>query len=51
MGYHRLLMVYPTVHLAARTALDPAELGEVFLEVGRPRAPGPTRVPRRDDTL
>ena len=50
MGYPRLLTVYPTVHLAAGTALDSAELGEVFLEVGRPREPGPTTVPRRDDT-
>ena len=37
MGYHRLLTVYPTVHLAAGTELDPAELGEAFLEVYRPR--------------
>jgi hypothetical protein len=50
MGYHRLLTVYPTVHLAAGTELEPAELGEVFLEVCRPRELGPTTVPRRDDT-
>ena len=34
MGYHRLLTVYPTALLAAGAALDPAELGEVFLEGG-----------------
>jgi MOSC domain-containing protein YiiM len=44
MGYHRLLTVYPAVHLAAGTELDPAELGEVFLEVCRQREPGPTAV-------
>ena len=43
-------MVYPPVHLAAGTARDPAAWGEGFLEVGRPRAPAPTRVPRREDT-
>ena len=31
MGYHRLLTVYPTAQVAAGVALDPAELGEVFL--------------------
>jgi len=50
MGYPRLLTVYPTVHLAAGTALEPAELGEVFVEVGRLRTPGPTTVLRRDET-
>ena len=50
MGYHRLLTVYPTAHLAAGTALDPAELGEVFLEASRQLEPGPTAVPQRDDT-
>ena len=35
MGYHRLLTVYPTAHVAAGAALDPAELVEVFLEGGR----------------
>ena len=34
MGYHRLLTVYPTAHPAAGAALEPAELGEVFLEAG-----------------
>jgi hypothetical protein len=34
MGYHRLLTVYPTAHVAVGAALDPAELGEVFLEGG-----------------
>lgn len=37
MGYHRLLMVYPTAHLAAGVALDPAELVEIFLEGGSAR--------------
>jgi hypothetical protein len=31
MGYSRLLTVYPTAQVAAGVALDPAELGEVFL--------------------
>ena len=31
MGYPRLLTVYPTAQVAAGVALDPAELGEVFL--------------------
>jgi len=35
MGYHRLLTVYPTAHVAAGVVLDLAELGEVFLEGGR----------------
>jgi hypothetical protein len=39
MGYHRLLTVYPAAHLAAGTALEPAELGEIFVEGGRARRP------------
>ena len=35
MGYHRLLTVYPTAHVAAEVVLDLAELGEVFREGGR----------------
>ena len=50
MGYHRLLTVYPTAQPAAGTALDPAELGELFLEVGQQRGLGPTAVPQRDAT-
>ena len=50
MGYHRLLTVYPTAHLAAGTGLEPAELGEVFLEVCPPHGPSPTAGPQRDDT-
>jgi hypothetical protein len=50
MGYPRLLTVYPTVQLAAGTALELAELGEVFVEVGRPRAHGPTTVLQCDET-
>ena len=42
MGYHRLLTLYPTAHLAAGTGVDPAELDEVFLEVCRQREPGST---------
>ena len=34
MGYHRLLTIYPTAHMAPGTGMDPAELGEVFLEAG-----------------
>lgn len=37
MGYPRLLTVYPTAHPAAGAALEPAELGEVFLEAGSSR--------------
>ena len=50
MGDHRRLMVSPPVPLAAGTAQESAALGEVFLEVGRPREPGPTTAPRRGDT-
>jgi hypothetical protein len=50
MGYPRLLTVYPTAHMAAGTGMHPAELGEVFLEAGRPCGQGPTAVPQRDDT-
>jgi len=39
MGYHRLLTVYPAAHLAAGTALEPAELGELFVEGGRAGRP------------
>ena len=35
MGYHRLLTVYPTAHVAAGVVLDRAELEELFLEGGR----------------
>src|SRR5215510_2381160 len=35
MGYHRLLIVYPAAHLAAGTTLEPAELGEIFVEGAR----------------
>ena len=35
MGYHRLLTVYPTAHVAAGVGLDRAELEELFLEGGR----------------
>ena len=35
MGYHRLLTVYPTAHVAAGVVLDLAELEELFLEGGR----------------
>jgi hypothetical protein len=50
MGYHRLLTVYPTAHLAAGAALDPAELGEVFLEGGRQLEQGLTAGFQREDT-
>ena len=39
MGYHRLLTVYPAAHLAAGTALEPAELGELFVAGGRAGRP------------
>jgi hypothetical protein len=32
MGYHRLLTAYPAAQIVAGTGMDPAELGEVFLE-------------------
>ncbi len=32
MGYHRLLTAYPTAHIAAGTEIDPADMGELFLE-------------------
>jgi hypothetical protein len=51
MGYHRLLTVYPMAYLAAGTALDPAELSDVFLEASREYGHGPTAVSQRDDTL
>ena len=51
MGDHRRLTVSPPVPLAAGTAQESAALGEVFVEVGRPREPGPTTAPRRGDTL
>jgi len=50
MGYERLLTVYPTAHLAAGTGLDPAELGELFLEVCQPHGQSPTAGPQRADT-
>jgi hypothetical protein len=50
MGYPRLLTMYPTAHMAAGTGMDPAELGEVFLEVGRQCGHGLTAGPQRDDT-
>jgi hypothetical protein len=50
MGYHRLLTVYPTAHMAPGTGMAPADLSEVFLEAGRRRDHGPTAVPQRDDT-
>jgi len=50
MGYPRLLTLYPTAHLAAGTGLDPAELGEIFLEVCRPYGQSPTTGPQRADT-
>jgi len=50
MGYPRLLTMYPTAHMAAGTGMDPAELGEVFLEAGRQCGQGLTAVPQRDDT-
>jgi hypothetical protein len=50
MGYQRLLTIYPTAHIAAGAGMDPAELGEVFLEAYRQRGHGPTAMPQRDDT-
>jgi hypothetical protein len=50
MGYHHLLTVYPTAHLAAGAALDPAELGELFLEGGRQLEQGLTVGSQRADT-
>jgi hypothetical protein len=50
MGYHRLLTVYPTAHLAAGTGLDPADLGEVFLDVCRQHGQRLTAGPRCNDT-
>jgi len=38
MGYQRLLTAYPTAHIVAGTGIDPADLGEVFLEACRPRS-------------
>jgi hypothetical protein len=32
MGYPRLLTVYPVTEIVAGPGMDPAELGEVFLE-------------------
>ena len=32
MGYPRLLTVYPVTQIVAGPGIDPAELGEVFLE-------------------
>jgi hypothetical protein len=32
MGYPRLLTVYPLTQIVAGPGMDPAELGEVFLE-------------------
>jgi hypothetical protein len=32
MGYQRLLTAYPAAHLAAGTGMDPADIGELFLE-------------------
>ena len=37
MGYPRLLTVYPVAQIVAGPGMDPAELGEVFLE--RPLVP------------
>ena len=37
MGYPRLLTAYPAVQIVAGPGMDPAELGEVFLE--RPLVP------------
>jgi hypothetical protein len=40
MGYQRLLTAYPTAHIVAGTGIDPADLGEVFLEeCGRGHGP------------
>jgi len=39
MGYRRLLTVYPAAHLAAGTALEPAELDELFVEGGSASRP------------
>jgi hypothetical protein len=36
MGYPRLLTAYPAAQIVVGTGMDPAELGEVFLE----RPPG-----------
>jgi hypothetical protein len=33
MGYHRLLTASPAAQIVAGTGMDPAELGEVFLEI------------------
>jgi hypothetical protein len=50
MGYQRLLTAYPTAHIVAGTGIDPADLGEVFLEVCGRRDHGPTAAPQRGDT-
>jgi len=50
MGYQRLLTAYPTAHIVAGEGIDPADLGEVFLEACRRRGHGPTAAPQRDNT-
>jgi hypothetical protein len=50
MGYQRLLAAYPTAHIVAGKGIDPADLGEVFLEACRRRGHGPTAASQRDDT-
>jgi hypothetical protein len=37
--HRRLLTVYPAAHLAAGTALEPAELDELFVEGGSASRP------------
>jgi hypothetical protein len=50
MGYHRLLTVYPTAHFVAGTGLEPAELGEVFMEVCPRHGSSPPARPQRAAT-
>jgi hypothetical protein len=49
MGYQRLLTAYPTAHIVAGKGIDPADLGEVFLEeCGHDY--GPTAAPQCNNT-
>ena len=40
MGYQRLLTAYPAAHIAAGTGIDPADMGELFLEAYMRRSQG-----------
>jgi hypothetical protein len=51
MGYQRLLTAYPAAHIVAGAGIDPADLGEVFLEACRGWDQGPTTTPQRVDAL